>query len=156
MAPTTFNDLLPELKDIIFKHFKGKKFLNLSLVCQAWYDHIASSNMCMNRIEIRMKGQYKEMSMETKDLLKYSKRHYQHLYAKSCSNQIDKLIDIVSGPGHAWRIDRFDDLNFITNEDYENILTGIEKTIQEIKFDKIGIHLPTSRSTNYHFPNLTS
>ncbi|CAO1317498.1 unnamed protein product [Diamesa hyperborea] len=94
------------------------------------------------------------MSMESKDLLKYSKRQYQHLYAGTCWRQMDKIIDMLSEPGHPWRIIHFYDLKFITNEDFEKCLTGIEKTIQEIGFDKVGIHRPTSYRTDYYFPNL--
>ena len=151
----TFDDLLPELKDNIFEYFHGKELLNLSLVCHAWYDHMAYSKMCMNKIKIKVRGKYRVISMENKELLKYSKRQYQRFDAGSCWKQMDNIIDILSGPGHPWRIVHFEDLKFITNQDFEKCLTGIEETIQELKFVNVGIHRPSSYRTDYFFPNLT-
>lgn len=154
MALKTFEDLLPELKDNIFEYIRGKELFNLSLVCHSWYDHMAGSSMCMNKIRIRIKGQYKQMTLETKELLKYSKRKYQHMYAGLCSNQMDRAVDILSGPGKSWRIFHLDDIKFITMQDYEKCLSSIEDTILEVHFEQVGILRPSSYRIDYFFPHL--
>lgn len=149
----TFEHLLPEIKDLIFEYITGKQLLQLSLVSTSWYDHIADSQKCMDKIKINIKGNAKTMSNDSKQILKYSKRKYQHLAVSTTSPE--NAVNILSEPGRQWKMIYFKDLQFQTNQDYEQMLSYVGETIQEIHFNQVGItQLTSSYQTKFAFPKM--
>lgn len=124
----------------IFKNLSAKDLLAASLVSIDWYDFIAKTSVCMQKIKLSFSHRTApQLTPETKQILMASTRRYENVEFKYHSDVFRDVNDILEVPGRNWKSLSICRINFPTTSDCITFLASVEATVEELRMDKVYI-----------------
>lgn len=143
----------------IFSYCSGNDLLNFSLVNRNWYQFIALSSSCMNRIKIFITepkiGCYFPFTMNDAMILTQHGRNYQHI-SLTCVENFLKAQHKLLLASFQWKSVHLYNHGFKTKMDFVNFLGILEPFIEELVLRQIrhGRTIYTICNSNFTFPKL--
>lgn len=124
----------PGVNDLMFQHFTGNQLLVASEVCSSFYDFIAESKQCMEKIKLKVAKQ--TMNEDEQQSLTESGRRYVNI---EVSSFIGKAIEVVAALGRKWKSVTLRCVDFETVADFVEFLSLFEATVEELYMDQVYI-----------------
>lgn len=132
--------------ETIFKHLGGDDLLNLLAVCRTFNNVIASSNVLMDKIRLKVHHSIDHV-MEIKIIMKTTNRNYQHLSISEYYVYFLQELDYFD-----WKSILIEQMTF--DKYLLEFLKKFVRTLEEIEFEQVYIDQNGLYTKAAHFPNL--
>lgn len=141
----------------IFQNLSSKDLLSASLVSSEWYNFIARTAACMQKIKLSFSHRTAPaLTPEVKQILMNSIRKYESIEFMYHSDVFRDVKDILEVPGRNWKSLSICRINFPTTSDCITLLAAVEATVEELRMDKVYVDSVCNdfEQTKMTFPKL--
>lgn len=147
-----------EVNSIVFQFLSPKELLIASEVSKEWYDFIADSKKCMEKIKVKIACSRTHEIVEENILpLKMSIRKYENLELSTCAWCSDLALQAVGAHKGKWVTVKLLEVNFNTLEEALICFESIESSVEVLEMSEVvsnHSNFNVSKLRNFTFPNL--
>lgn len=145
-------ELPVEVSEMIFLHLKGTELLEASFVSRDWYNFIGSSSVCMKKLTLALRGDWRDFTEDKKLLM--NGREYQNALISYGSEVLNFIYDVVKSRKKMKTL-RICNTRFPTTSDFFELLENFEQ-IEHIDLTAVKIEIHEELPIDNKFKQLKS
>lgn len=153
------NNVHSDVFDSIFQHLSWGDLSTLSTVCKSWYEAIAESRQCMDKVEVKISNFSRHLKSDQRSSLqplhesKKFQRNYRHIIADFSDHSRFQILQILKPEGRLWKNVHLLNANFVNEKFALNfcdsvVLLTLTRVQCNFNIDSLNLTFPRLKELN--------